>query len=135
MKNYRPNNLLNCIVKLFTRIITDIIKEILFENQSREQAGFTKGYSTLDHLHTLNQLIEKTSDYNMPLVLPFVDYKTAFDSLETAAVITSIKQQGINPIYIITLQHIYNNSKSYIKLHTDSDPFRLMKGVHQGDTI
>ena len=49
-RKYRPIRLLNCIYNLFTRMITDIISKTMVDDQPREQAGFRKGYSTVDHL-------------------------------------------------------------------------------------
>ena len=62
-----------------------------------QKAGFRKGYSTIDH--TVKQPIEKTLEYNMPLVLCFVNYNKFFDSIETATVITSINQKSISPMH------------------------------------
>ena len=58
------------------------MEKTLDENQPWEQAGFRKGYSTTDHLHALNQLIEKSKEYQRPLCLSFIDYEKAFDSVE-----------------------------------------------------
>ena len=84
--NYRPISPLSAIYKLFSKILTIRLEKIFDENQPREQAGFRSGYSTIDHLHTMNQLIEKTSEHNMPLCLAFVDYEKAFDSVERTAI-------------------------------------------------
>ena len=65
--NYRPINLLSDIYKLFSKILTNRLEKLFDENQPREQAGFKSGCSTIDLLHPMNQLIEKTSEYNMPL--------------------------------------------------------------------
>ena len=51
-------------------------------HQPREQAGFRASYSTIDHLHAVNQLQEKANEYDIPLWFAFVDYKKAFDSIE-----------------------------------------------------
>lgn len=40
------------------------ISEILDQNQGVEQAGFRKDYFIVDHIFTLNQLIEKKSKKN-----------------------------------------------------------------------
>ena len=72
------------------------MEKIFDENQPREQAGFRSGYSTIDHLHTMNQLIKKTSEYNMPLCLAFVDYEKAFDSVERTAISNALYEPGIN---------------------------------------
>ncbi len=46
-----------------------------------QQTGFIKYYSTINHLHTINQLIKKSYEYQQELHLAFIDYTKAFDSL------------------------------------------------------
>lgn len=135
LKNYRPISLLPVLYKLFTKIITNRINETLDREQPREQAGFRSGYSTHDHIHTLNQLIEKQSEFNRPLCLAFIDYEKAFDSVEKSAVMEAMRNQGIEEAYVRTLDHIYEGSTATIKLHKTSDKVPIEKGVRQGDTI
>ena len=111
LTNYRHISLPNFIYKLLTSIITDIIGKILGENHPREQAGFRKGHSTIDNLHILNQRMEKTSEYNMPLLLAFVDYNKTFESVETAAVIISIKHNALAQSISTLFNTLYNNRK------------------------
>ena len=94
--NYRPISQLSAIYRIFSKILTIRLEKIFDENQPREQAGFRSGYSTIDHLHTMNQLIEKISEYNMSLCLAFVDYEKAFDSVERTAISNALYEQGIN---------------------------------------
>ena len=51
-------------------------------HQPSEQAWFRAGYSTIDHLHVVNQLQEKANEYNFPISFAFVDYEKAVDSIE-----------------------------------------------------
>ncbi|KAK6749357.1 hypothetical protein RB195_001771 [Necator americanus] len=78
--NYRPICLLSVIYKLFTRVILNRIEQVLDEGQPCEQAGFRKGFSTIDHIHTVSKLIEVSREYKIPLCLTFMDLKKAFDS-------------------------------------------------------
>ena len=120
LKNHRPITLLSNIYKLLTNVLTNHMQKGLDEHQPREQAGFGSGYSTTDHIHALNQVREeekKQQEYNKPLHFAFVDNEKAFDSVATQAILSSLKNQGVEPTYIALLADIYTNCTSHVQLH------------------
>ena len=136
LKNYRPISLLSHVYKLFSRVITNRLERRFDDFQPPEQAGFRKGFSTIDHIHTLRQIIQKTEEYNRPLCLAFVDYEKAFDSIETWAVLQSLQRCHIDYRYIEVLKCLYSNATMSIRLQEESTkPIQLQKGVRQGDVI
>ncbi|KAE9412968.1 hypothetical protein Angca_010100, partial [Angiostrongylus cantonensis] len=81
LRNYRPICSLSVLCKLFTKIILSRISRTLDEAQPAEQAGFRKGFCCMDHIQTMSRVIEVCREYHLPLVLTFVDYEKAFDSV------------------------------------------------------
>ena len=136
IKNYRPISLLSHSYKIFTRLLQTRIERTLDENQPREQAGFRKGYSTTDHLQALNQIIEKSNEYNLPLCIGFIDYEKAFDTVEHFAIFEALRKTNVNETYINILQNIYNQATA--RVHLDklvSTEFQIHRGVRQGDPL
>ena len=109
LKNYRPISLLSHVYKLFSRVITNRLARRFDDFQPPEQAGFRKGFSTVDDIHTLRQVIQKSEEYNLPLCLALVDYEKAFDSVETWAVLQSLQRCQIDYRYIEVLKCSYKN--------------------------
>ena len=58
INNYRSISLPSRMYKLFTRILLKRMGKVRDENQPRDQASARKGYSVVDHLQTINPLIE-----------------------------------------------------------------------------
>ncbi|KAJ0181100.1 hypothetical protein K1T71_003185 [Dendrolimus kikuchii] len=108
LKNYRPISLLSQVYKLFSRVVTNRLARRLDEFQPPEQAGFRQGYSTVDHIHTVRQIIQNTEGYNQPLCMAFVDYEKAFDSIETWAALESLQRCSIDWRYIKVLRCLYD---------------------------
>ena len=136
IKNYRPISLLSHSYKIFTRLLQTRIERTLDENQPREQPGFRKGYSTTDHLQALNQIIEKSNEYNLQLCIGFIDYEKAFDTVEHFAIFEALRKTNINETYINILQNIY--SPATARIHLDklvSDEFPIHRGVRKGDPL
>ena len=131
--NYRPITLLSQLYKLFTRLLLQRISHQL--EFSREQAGFKAGYSTQDHIQALSQLLEKSKEYQIPVCLAFVDYRKAFDSVETTAVINALHEAGVNPAYVDIVRRIGEESTTDIQLLSEICHIKINKGVRQGDTI
>ena len=70
-------------------------------------------WNTTNHIHAINQLEEKCSEYNcvhIPLRVAFVDYEEAFDSVQTQAILTSLQKTRIEDVYKQMLKDIYTDS-------------------------
>ncbi|KAK6729879.1 hypothetical protein RB195_006747 [Necator americanus] len=102
LRNYRPICLLSVLYKVFTEITLMRISRTLDEAQPREQTGFRQGFSCLDHIQTVSRVIELCREYRLPLVLTFVDYEKAFDSVETNAILSALVDQGVDSSYVRT---------------------------------
>ncbi|KAK6742798.1 hypothetical protein RB195_010207 [Necator americanus] len=133
--NYRPICLLSVIYKLFTRVVLNRIEKVLDEGQPCKQAGFRKGFSTIDHIHTVSKLIEVSREYKMPLCLTFIDLKKAFDSVETEAVVEALDNQGAPTQYIKVLRELYSNFTTGISPFYKNIIIDVKRRVRQGDTI
>ena len=75
LKNYRPISLLSVIYKIFTKILTNRLEGMLDMMQPREQAGFRRGFNTLDHIQVLRDIIERCNEYEQPLCIVSIDYE------------------------------------------------------------
>ena len=136
LKNYRPISLLSHVYKLFSRVVTNRLARRLDEFQPPEQAGFRSGYGTIDHIHTVRQIIQKSEEYNRPLCLAFVDYEKAFDSIETWAVLESLQRCQVDWRYIQVLRCIYDHATMTVQTQNQQTKhIQLRRGVRQGDVI
>ena len=136
IKNYRPVSLLSHTYKLFTRAIQNRMEKVLDENQPRKQAGFRKKYFTVDHLQALNQVIEKGEEYQLPLVIGFIDYEKAFDSIEHFSISEALRKIKVNETYVKILENIYKGATARVHLDNHvSEPFAKERCVRQGDQI
>lgn len=135
IQNYRPISLLSHLYKLFTKIVNNRLHKKLEFYQSIEQASFRPCFGTNDHLLSLKTIIEKTVEYNRPLVLIFVDFRKAFDTIGCEAILEALTQCRVDYRLTRLIYNIYKNSTACIQLHQVTRKFPLNRNVRQGDTM
>ena len=64
-----------------------------------------------------------------------MDYEKAFNSIEFEPIFHAPKKHGVNKAYLDIIKHMYCKATYVICLHTDSEKFRLQRGVKQSDNI
>ena len=102
VSNYRPISLSSTVCKVFMSLIKKHIYKTLDAFQKVEQAGFRKNFSTMDHIHAVNQLLEKSKEFQTNRALIFIYFNKAFDSLYHKKIGEALAVQGV-PKNVITL--------------------------------
>ncbi|GFS25616.1 endonuclease-reverse transcriptase [Elysia marginata] len=136
IKIYRLISLLAHSYKLFTRLLQKRVETVLDKNQPYDQAGFRKEFSTTDHIYSLNQVIEKTNEYNLPLCVGFINYEKAFNAVDHFAIIKALRKININETYVQMWDDIYRHPT--VRMHINnlaSKGFHIKRRVRQGDPI
>jgi hypothetical protein len=135
VENYRPINLSVTISKIFSKLIETRIQTYLNIQQPAEQAGFRKKFSTIDHLHTMNQIIEKCLEFQLDLYIALIDFSKAFDSIIHEYMWMALKNQGVPTKYIEIIRDMYRGLKARIKTEIEGEYFEIRRGVKQGDPL
>ena len=94
-KNYRGITLLSITGKVFNRIILERMKDTVDLHLRDNQAGFRKNRSCLDQIATLGIIAEQSLEWNSPLLINFVDYEKAFDSIHRGTLWSILRHYGI----------------------------------------
>lgn len=90
-----------------------MMKNGKFPGDDRTTAGFWKGYNITDHLQTPLILIEKTTEYNVPIHLTFIDFNKAFDTIETHCILEAMDNAKIESRFTAVFKDIYDNAEIY----------------------
>lgn len=72
--NYRTISLISHPSKTLLRIVKRRLETYLDRQIPHEQAGFVKGKGTREQILNLRQLTEKSREFNIPMVICFLDY-------------------------------------------------------------
>ena len=134
--NYRGISLSDISSKLYSSIINSRLQEWVneFNITGEHQAGFKRGYSTVDHMFTLLALIQKQFSYNRKLYVPFIYFEKAFDSVNRNFLWPILSRNGVNGKLLRCIQSMYNIVRSRVRQGDKlTDYINCTAGVKQGD--
>ena len=99
-RNYRGISLVSVGSKLLSNVILFRLRDTIDKVLKEGQRGFRKGRGCVDQVFTLRFIINKSLRCQTPLVLSFIDYEQAFDSVDRRAVVKVLSLYGIPEKYI-----------------------------------
>ena len=112
VSNYRGISLLNIMSKIFSHILNERLKLWCEDNNliPEEQAGFRKGYCTVDNIFSLNALVQKyISKPKGRFYALFVDFKVCFDSINRRKLWNVLSKDGCHGKMLNILKSMYEN--------------------------
>ena len=136
--NYRGITLLSCVGKLFTAVINDRLQTFLdnIGGIGDEQAGFRRGYATIDHIFVLSSIINIYLHKKKRLYCTFVDYQKAFDLVDRSSLWMKLLSLNINGKILTVVHNMYAQAKSCVLVNgKKSNLFHCNIGVRQGENL
>ena len=126
MTNYRGISLLSIATKVYNKILFNRIRDHVDPILRSNQAGFRLGRSCAQQIHILRRIFEGFQDYQLPLIVTFIDFKKTFDSIDRKVMFAVLRHYGIPEDVVNAVSALYNNSKSAVMVDGNiSDPFEV----------
>ena len=134
--NYRGITLTSTIMKIFSMLILKRIQDTVESTLRDEQAGFRKGRSCCDQIFILRHVIQQCVEQRSPLVLAFVDYEKAFDSVHRPTLWKVLRYYGIPVKYVNLIEMLHKDSRCRVNVDgVLSGEFEVSSGVLQGNVL
>ena len=100
---------------------------------TEEQAGFRRGYSTLDNIFTLHGIVERYLGSKKKVYAAFIDFCKAFDSISRDSLFAILEKNGLNGKMLKVLKSVYQYTPSCVRCPEGyTDYFECTSGVKQG---
>ena len=137
LNEFRPIALTNIEYKIFMKIIKDKLLEHFSNNDdiSVYQMGFTRGRRTEDNLFMLQYAVESSRKDKKELIVTFIDFAKAFDSIQRSNLIECLKHAKIDPKVIEIVTQIYKEDVTKFYLNKNEiGEMKVKNGIRQGCT-
>ena len=134
--NYRGISLLNIMSKILTGIMNARLNQWSDDRRFHyeEQCGFRKHRSTIDHIFTLQGLVQKyISKKGGRFYCAYIDFSKAFDSIDHNLLWYRLISQGIHGNFLYLLRDMYDKATACVQT-TDglTSNFKCTVGTRQG---
>ena len=131
------NNRTIALISHSSKVMLKVIQhrlEIMEQEMTIEQAGFTKGRGTRDQIKKLRWIMERSTEYQRPIYMCFIDYSKAFDCVDHPTLWNMMEEMGIPEHMVQVIRSLYAaNQEAKVRTeYGDTEGFSIGKGVRQG---
>ena len=132
-KNWRPVTLLTVDYKIASRAIAGRLLKVLSHVISPDHLGSVPGRFIGETVLLLQNIVEYASLNDIPAALISLDQEKAFDKVDWAFLLKTLKAMGFGPRFLKWVQTVYSGVLSTVQVNGYFTPFfSLSRGVRQG---
>lgn len=132
-QNYRPISLLNIDLKIFTKVLSMRLSELIPSLVHLDQVGFVPSREARDNTIKAINLIHAARVRQTPLLLLSTDAEKAFDRVSWPFLIETLHQIGFGTRIMNWIHAIYSKPTARVKVNGQlSSPLGISNGTRQG---
>ena len=134
--NYRGISLISLVMKLYNRLLLNRLRPVIDPLLRINQNGFRQKRTTVGQILALRRLLEGVKEKNLSCIMTFIDFRKAFDSIHRGKLMDILRAYGVPEKVVTAIAATY--SETWAKVRTpdgDTEPFQILAGVLQGDTL
>ena len=136
INDFRPISLLNCSIKLLTKILAERLQKIILLLLHANQYGFIKSRTIQDCIAWCFEYIHQCQQSKRPIIILKLDFAKAFHTVEHNAIIQVMSHMGFPGKWLEWINLIFSSGYSSILLNgVPEKQFKCKRAVRQGDPL
>lgn len=134
--NYRPITLLNLDYKIYTKVLTMKLVEVVSDIVHPDQAGFIPGHQISDQTQLCRVMVDHAEAVEENGIIVALDQEKAYDKITHDYLWKALTKFSIPTAFTDRLKALYDDAKTVVILNGEtSSPFRVKRGVRQGNPL
>ena len=136
LENWRPLSLINVDAKIFTKLLTNRLRNMMPTLLGRHQTGFVKDRSILDNGLTMQALMDWAKVHKLPHVCVLLDQAKAYDRIHPEFLRATLVHMNFPPAFITSISNLFFSTNVHLNINGHiADPFPQLRGLRQGDPL
>jgi hypothetical protein len=134
MRKFTLISLLNCVFKIFTKVLTNRFSLIIDRLISQQQLAFIKGCFILESVVSAHEIIHEVHRKKEKALVFKIDYEKAYDMVNLDFLYEILQLRGFGPKIISMIKQFTQGGSVGVKMNDiEGGSFLTSKGPRQGD--
>lgn len=136
VKDFRPISLINCTIKIVTKVLANRLKRVLSSLITENQSAIITGRQIPDGILVANELVHGLSIGPMKGLILKLDFEKAFDSISWEFLFQFLRKMKFGERWIQWVKNIFSTIRILIMINgSPSVEFSPQRGIRQGDPL
>lgn len=136
IKDFRPISLINCSLKILSKILTNRMLRLMDKLVSPNQTGFIKGRKISEGILITNEVVHSIKSEGVKGLILKLDFEKAFDSVDCEFLFEAMYGMGFSERWIFWIRSLFSSMRSSVLVNgSPTEEFRLERGLRQGDPL